>query len=195
MADIPTLPRVSLETICSTSLAAQSSSYERAVETLAVSIAKYHCAVISTSDRLALGQHNLWQVLQAPRSRRASLLPGGGQSELVTVAYDPKLRRDTLNARIAGSNAIDDDAATQELSESYKQVRKVVVIIVRYTSRVCLLFATLLHVLSCSSSLHTQQSQRCADFLSVGRHCTHRASCNVSLMPAAIALRHIFPHA
>ncbi len=122
MGDISTLPRVSLDDIGSASLAAKTSLYEQAVETLAVSIAKYNCAVIQVSDKLAVRQHTLWQVLHGPRSSRRASLGGVAHNHLVSVAYDPKLRRDTLSARIAGSNAIEDNAATQELSESYTPV-------------------------------------------------------------------------
>lgn len=110
LGDIQALPRVPLSHLCSSTIAPQSADYEQAVETLAVSIAKYHCAMLQVPQELMVSDSELWRVLQAAPSKRSAVLASvqGGPSNLVSLTYDPKLRRDTLCARLGGAHVLED---------------------------------------------------------------------------------------
>lgn len=114
LGDIQALPRVPLQDLCSTTIAPQSTDYERAVETLAVSIAKYHCAMLQVPHDLLVSDSELWQVLRANSSQRPALLASvqGGSNNLVSLTYDPKLRRDSLCARLGGAHVLEDGPAS-----------------------------------------------------------------------------------
>lgn len=171
LGDIQALPRVPLSHLCSATIAPQSSAdYEQAVETLAVSIAKYHCAMLQVPQELLVSDSELWRVLEAAPSQRPAVLASvqGGPSNLVSMTYDPKFRRDTLCARLGGAHVLEDGLP------AYAEVGRP----------------------GCHHLVDIQSPRPLpSDVLPLGRHCTHCLACALSILSASSAIRYFLSHA